>query len=72
MRIIKHFNPHFPHEKIYKCTIGNSTQFGTYDEVSSWRDERLSNSDYYNKLEELSDKGRASFYTNNHNNWCGD
>ncbi len=72
MRIIKHYNPYFPERDLYKCTIRNTTKYGTYEEVSAWRDDQMENEDYYKSLEDLEDKGRASFYANNHNNWSGD
>ncbi len=56
MRIIKHFNPHFPERETYKCTIRYTTKFGTLDEVTQWRDDQLENEDYYKSLEELSRK----------------
>ena len=34
MRIIKHFNPHFPERETYKCTVRYATKFGTLDEVT--------------------------------------
>jgi len=62
MRIIKHFNPHFPERETYKCTIRYNTKFGTLDEVSQWRDDQLKNEDYYKSLEESNNKAAGEFY----------
>jgi hypothetical protein len=62
MRIIKHFNPHFPDKDIYKCTIRNCTNYGTLDEVTAWRDDQMANEAEYKKLEELSVKAAGEFY----------
>ena len=62
MRIIKHFNPHFPEREIYKCTIRYTTKFGTLDEVNQWRDDQLKNEDYYKSLEESNTKAAGEFY----------
>ena len=35
MRIIKHFNPHFPERETYKCTIRYTTQYGTLEESNT-------------------------------------
>lgn len=71
MRIIKHYNS-YKNKWSYKCTIRNTTQYGTLEQVTKWRDDQMQNEDYYLKLEELSNKGKMSFYKNNHSNWCGD
>ena len=62
MRIIKHFNPHFPKRETYKCTIRYTTKFGTLDEVNQWRDDQLKNEDYYKSLEESNTKAAGVFY----------
>ena len=62
MRIIKHFNPHFPERETYKCTIRYATKFGTLDEVTQWRDDQLKNEDYYKSLEESNTKAAGEFY----------
>ena len=62
MRIIRHYNPHFPEREIYKCTIRNCTMYGTLDEVTIWRDEQMENAVEYKKLEELSNKAAFEFY----------
>jgi len=62
MRIIKHFNPHFPERETYKCTIRYTTKFGTLDEVNQWRDDQLKNEDYYKSLEESNNKAAGVFY----------
>jgi hypothetical protein len=62
MRIIKHFNPHFPERETYKCTIRYTTKFGSLDEVNQWRDDQLKNEDYYKSLEESNNKAAGVFY----------
>ena len=62
MRIIKHFNPHFPNRETYKCTIRYTTKFGTLDEITAWRDDQLKNEDYYKSLEESNRKAAGEFY----------
>ena len=62
MRIIKHFNPHFPERETYKCTIRYTTKFGSLDEVNQWRDDQLKNEDYYKSLEESNNKAAGLFY----------
>ena len=62
MRIIKHFNPHFPERETYKCTIRYTTKFGTLDEVTQWRDDQMENEDYYKSLEESNNKAAGEFY----------
>lgn len=62
MRIIKHFNPHFPNRETYKCTIRYTTKFGTLDEITNWRDDQLKNEDYYKSLEESNRKAAGEFY----------
>ena len=62
MRIIKHFNPHFPERETYKCTIRYTTKFGSLDEVNQWRDDQLKNEDYYKSLEESNNKAAGEFY----------
>jgi hypothetical protein len=61
MRIIKHFNPHFPERETYKCTIRYTTKFGTLDEVTKWRDDQMENEAEYKRIEEL-DRQRAGEY----------
>ena len=62
MRIIKHYNPHFPERETYKCTIRYATKFGSLDEVKAWRDDQLKNEAYYKSLEESSRKAAGEFY----------
>ncbi len=62
MRIIKHYNPHFPERETYKCTIRYTTKFGTLDEITQWRDDQLKNEDYYKSLEESNRKAAGEFY----------
>ena len=62
MRIIKHFNPHFPDRETYKCTIRYTTKFGTLYEITNWRDDQLKNEDYYKSLEESNRKAAGEFY----------
>ncbi len=72
MRIIKGFNSTLNCDW-YHCTIGDTTHSSPLREnVVAWRDDRLSNSDYYKELSELRRDGLASMYTNNHNNYTGD
>ena len=61
MRIIKHFNPHFPERETYKCTIRYTTKFGTLEEVTQWRDDQMENEAEYKRIEEL-DRQRAGEY----------
>ena len=56
MRIIKHYNSHFPEKQTYKCTIRYTTKFGSLDEVTQWRDNQLKNEVYYKSLEESNTK----------------
>jgi hypothetical protein len=74
MRIIKHFNPHFPDKDIYKCTIDNVTQYGDLQTVTEFRDDRLNNSDYYKELQQLHDEGCREYYKSKSrfNNYTGD
>mgnify|MGYP000067648985 FL=1 len=62
MRIIKHYNSHFPEREAYKCTIRYTTKFGSLDEVTKWRDNQLKNEDYYKSLEESNTKAAGEFY----------
>ena len=62
MRIIRHYNSHFPDRETYKCTIRNTTTFGTLDEITAWRDNQLKNEDYYKSLEESNRKAAGEFY----------
>ena len=61
MRIIKHFNSHFPERETYKCTVRYTTKFGTLDEVTQWRDDQMENEAEYKRIEEL-DRQRAGEY----------
>ncbi len=61
MRIIKHFNSHFPERETYKCTVRYMTKFGTLDEVTKWRDDQMENEAEYKRIEEL-DRQRAGEY----------
>ncbi len=62
MRIIKHFNPHFPERKTYKGTIRYATKFGTLDEVTQWRDDQMENETEYKRIEELSRQRAGEYY----------
>ena len=62
MRIIKHFNPHFPERETYKCTIRYTTKFGTLDEVTKWRDDQMENEAEYKRIEELSQQRAGGYY----------
>ena len=62
MRIIKHYNSHFPEREAYKCTIRYTTKFGSIDEVTQWRDNQLKNEVYYKSLEESNTKAAGLFY----------
>jgi len=62
MRVIRHYNSHFPDRETYKCTIRHTTKFGTLDEITAWRDDQLKNEDYYKSLEESNRKAAGEFY----------
>jgi len=62
MDIIRHDNPYKPDEEIYKCTIRYTTQYGTLEEVTAWRDDQIKNEAYYKECEELSFKAAGEFY----------
>ena len=62
MRIIKHFNPHFPERETYKCTIRYTTKFGTLDEVNQWRDDQMENEAEYKRIEELTRQRAGEYY----------
>ena len=62
MRIIKHFNPHFPERETYKCTIRYTTKFGTLDEVNQWRDDQMENETEYKRIEELTRQRAGEYY----------
>jgi hypothetical protein len=62
MRIIKHFNPHFPEHETYKCTIRYTTKFGTLDEVNQWRDDQMENEAEYKRIEELTRQRAGEYY----------
>ena len=62
MRIIKHFNPHFPEHETYKCTIRYTTKFGTLDEVTKWRDDQMENEAEYKRIEELTRQRAGEYY----------
>ena len=62
MRIIKHFNPHFPERETYKCTIRYNTKFGTLDEVTQWRDDQMENEAEYKRIEELTRQRAGEYY----------
>ena len=56
MRIIKHINPNYPNKPIYRCKIDNVTASRfDYDEIVAWKDEKLSNSIYYQEKYEDSE-----------------
>lgn len=62
MRIIKHFNSHFPERETYKCTIRYTTKFGTLDEVTQWRDDQMENEAEYKRIEELTRQRAGEYY----------
>ncbi len=62
MDIIRHDNPYKPDKEIYKCTIRYTTQYGTLEEVTAWRDDQIKNEAYYKECEELSFKAAGEFY----------
>ena len=62
MRIIKHFNSHFPERETYKCTIRYTTKFGTIDEVTQWRDDQMENETEYKRIEELTRQRAGEYY----------
>ena len=62
MRIIRHYNSHFPDRVTYKCQIRNTTKFGTLKEIAEWRDDQMKNEDYYKSLEESNTKAAGEFY----------
>jgi hypothetical protein len=62
MRIIKHFNPHFPERETYKCTVRYTTKFGTLDEVTQWRDDQMENEAEYKRIEELTRQRAGEYY----------
>ena len=62
MDIIRHDNPYKPDQEIYKCTIRYTTQYGTLEEVTAWRNDQIKNEAYYKECEELSFKAAGKFY----------
>ena len=62
MRIIKHFNSHFPERETYKCTVRNTTKFGTLDEVTKWRDDQMENEAEYKRIEALTQLRAGEYY----------
>jgi hypothetical protein len=60
---------------LYKCKIGNSTLYGSLEKVTAWRDERLKNVEYYNKIRELDYLSAKQYYEDkrlNEDNYTGD
>ena len=73
MRIIKHINPNYPNKPIYRCKIDNVTASRfDYDEIVAWKDEKLSNSIYYQELKELNDLACQAYYDDTSFNYKGD
>lgn len=62
MRIIRHYNSHFPDRETYKCTVRHTTTFGTLDEVTAWRDDQMKNEATYIANEELSRQRAGEYY----------
>ena len=62
MRIIRHYNSHFPDRVTYKCQIRNTTKFGTLKEITEWRDDQMKNEATYIANEELSRQAAGKFY----------
>jgi len=62
MRIIKHYNSHFPNRNTYKCQVRNITKFGSLEEVTEWRDDQMEFESEYKRIEELTNKRAGLFY----------
>ena len=62
MRIIKHYNSHFPNRNTYKCTVRNVTKFGSLEEVTEWRDDQMQFEAEYKRIEELTNKRTGEYY----------
>ena len=62
MRIIKHYNSHFPERNTYKCTVRNVTKFGSLEEVTEWRDDQMQFEAEYKRIEELTNKRAGEYY----------
>ena len=62
MRIIRHYNSHFPDRETYKCTVRNTTLFGTLEEVTKWRDDQMENEAEYKRIEELTRQRAGEYY----------
>ena len=62
MRIIKHYNSHFPHRNTYKCQVRNITKFGSLEEVTEWRDNQMRFEAEYKRIEELTNKRAGEYY----------
>lgn len=62
MRIIRHYNSHFPDRVTYKCQIRNTTKFGTLKEIAEWRDDQMKNEATYIANEELSRQRAGEYY----------
>ena len=62
MRIIRHYNSHFPDRETYKCTVRNTTLFGTLEEVTKWRDDQMENEAEYKRIEELTRQRAGAYY----------
>lgn len=62
MRIIKHYNSHFPNHNTYKCQVRNITKFGSLEEVTEWRDNQMRFEAEYKRIEELTNKRAGEYY----------
>ena len=62
MRIIKHYNSHFPNRNTYKCQVRNVNKFGSLEEVSEWRDDQMRFEAEYKRIEELTNKRTGEYY----------
>ena len=72
MRIFKTYNTKFNCDWFH-CEINNETYSSPIrDNVETWRDDKLINSDYYKELADIRREGLSAMYKNNHNNWTGD
>ena len=62
MRIIKHYNSHFPNRNTYKCQVRNMTKFGSLEEVTEWRDDQMQFEAEYKRIEELTRQRAGEYY----------
>jgi len=68
MKIIKHNT-----QNLYTCSIGiMSFTSPNYDDVAKWRDDNVTNAEYYKEIKVLHDKAMQYMYDNNTTNYTGD